>query len=307
MKLETLRLGHGVFPSTDKPDTSNFLAKLVDMSGVKTLHLFNGLVRGADDEDAYLKIDWNLFDACVLLRQLAVSRLGPDLRTWLNTVRRSVEELIVTDHYAFYASDLKQFDLLRLPNLTYVFTREITAEREPDIWSVTDSESGLEFEWDSELESGMESEDELETQPETQSASGTIASSDVVANTDAAENDLEPGGASDLECDLLSVQPLRGSQTITVLDRLHDGGASLKRLGICLDLNNSWVIDHTHITIYKLLANFSGSFRYSLAEPQATHSAPSQQQERPRRRIPLKRVIPVARRQETTRYRRALC
>ncbi|PVH77306.1 hypothetical protein DL98DRAFT_656853 [Cadophora sp. DSE1049] len=244
LNLETLRLGHGVFPSTDKPDTGNFLARLVKMSGLKTLHLFNGLVRGADDEDAYLLVDWTLFDACILLRQLAVSRLGPDLRTWLNTVRQSVEELIVTDHYAFYEAGLKQFNLLRLPKLSYVFTREVTVEREPGMWSDTDSDSDLEPVWDS------DSESEVGSDPESEAASETVADAESGSGSDSGSGSLsgsdtdELNTGEDLESGLepLVGQPLRGSQTITVLDRLHDGGASLKRLGICLDLNNSW--DH---------------------------------------------------------------
>ncbi|KAH7403117.1 hypothetical protein BKA64DRAFT_441460 [Cadophora sp. MPI-SDFR-AT-0126] len=227
LKLETLRLGHGVFPSTDKPDSGNFLAKLVNMNGLKTLHLFNGLIRGDDDEDAYLMVDWALFDECVQLRQLVVSRLGPDLRIWLNTIRQSVEELIVTDHYAFYESGLKQFDLLRLPNLSYIFTREVTAKKEPSTWSDTDSDSGFETVSDSDSFSEAESEAESGSGPGSGSGSHT--------------DELDTGEDPESEPEIILGQPLRGSQTITVLDRLHDHGVNLKRLGICLDLENSWV------------------------------------------------------------------
>ncbi|KAK0128119.1 hypothetical protein ONS95_000102 [Cadophora gregata] len=228
LKLETLRLGHGVFPSTDKPDSSNFLAKLINMSGLKTLHLFNGLVRGSDGEDAYLLVDWRLFDACISLRQLAVSRLGLDLRIWLNTVRQSVEELIVTDHNTCYDSGLRQFDLLRLPKLSYIFTREVFVDREPRLWSDTDLGSGSEaedfWETDSELDSEVESEEETGLG----SNSGSVSYE--LANSEDPKPEREPPVNP----------PLRGSQTITVLDRLHDGGVNLKRLGICLDFSNSW-------------------------------------------------------------------
>lgn len=146
-----------------------------------------GLVRGADDEDAYLQVDWNLFDTCVLLRQLPVSRLSVDQRTWLNTVLRSVTDLIVTDQYAFCEFSLKQFVLLRLPNLKYIFTREIIAERKSSMWSVTNSGSGLVFMWDSESDSGMDPDVESETRSKPESASGTIAGLDLVANTDVGE------------------------------------------------------------------------------------------------------------------------
>ncbi|KAH7336582.1 hypothetical protein BKA65DRAFT_506760 [Rhexocercosporidium sp. MPI-PUGE-AT-0058] len=213
LKLETLRLGHGVFPCSDKPNTGNFLANLVDMSGLKTLHLFNGLVRGHDDEDTYLNVNWTLFDACICLRQLAVSRLGPALRLWLNldNISQSVEELIVTDHYPFHSSELKEFDSLRLPKLSYVFTREVTVGSEPDEWSDTDSE--FESEADSELSSDSEADSQDSNEDDPREESERMA---------------------------LAKHPLSGSKTITVLDRLYDGGVNLKRLGICLDLDTSW-------------------------------------------------------------------
>lgn len=148
-----------------------------------------GLVRGADDEDAYFQVDWNLFDTYVLLQQLPVSRLSVDQMTWLNTVLHSVKDLIVTDQYAFCEFSLKQFVLLRLPpNLKYVFTREITAERKSSMWSVTNSGSGLGFVWDSESDSEMEPDVESETRSKSESASGTIAGLDLVANTDVGED-----------------------------------------------------------------------------------------------------------------------
>ncbi|KAH7317305.1 hypothetical protein BKA65DRAFT_365633, partial [Rhexocercosporidium sp. MPI-PUGE-AT-0058] len=43
LKLKTLRLGHGLFPRTHRLNAGNFIAKLVGMSSLKTLYLFNGL------------------------------------------------------------------------------------------------------------------------------------------------------------------------------------------------------------------------------------------------------------------------
>jgi len=98
-----------------------------------------------------------------------------------------VTDLIVTDQYAFCEFSLKQFVLLRLPNLKYIFTREIIAERKSSMWSVTNSGSGLVFMWDSESDSGMDPDVESETRSKPESASGTIAGLDLVANTDVGE------------------------------------------------------------------------------------------------------------------------
>lgn len=143
LKLETLRLGNGMFlHSPSSPDGSNFLLKLLKVDELKSLHVFNGLVKGdMDDDEETMEIDWAFLSNCTSLRQLAVTRLQDDVRQWLNNDGKSVQELIVTEHYSMYDDDLDNLDALRLPHLSMLFTRERTvSKRDPeDEWSDVDS------------------------------------------------------------------------------------------------------------------------------------------------------------------------
>jgi hypothetical protein len=143
LKLETLRLGYGMFLySPSSPDGSNFLLKLLKVDGLKSLHVFNGLVKGdLDDDEETMEIDWAFLSNCTSLRQLAVTRLQDDVRRWLNNDGKSVQELIVTEHYSMYDDDLDNLDALRLPHLSMLFTREMTVSKcDPeDEWSDVDS------------------------------------------------------------------------------------------------------------------------------------------------------------------------
>ena len=144
LALRTLALGHGMFPYRSKsPSVGNFLAKLVKIGRMRNLHVFNGLIQsGTEDDDIEsMEIDWSLLDGCTSLRQLSVSRLEHDVRKWLNSGGNAVEELIVTDHYGMYEDDLGNFDALRLPQLSMLFTREVTVKRrvDEDAWSDIDS------------------------------------------------------------------------------------------------------------------------------------------------------------------------
>jgi hypothetical protein len=145
LALDTLRLGHGMFFYKSEPtSTDNFLAKMVKVEGLKTFHIWNGWVRFTEDEDEDAlpwKLDFTLLKGCETLRQLSVTRLSPEVRKWLNGPGRSVEELTVTDHYSMYDETLYNFNLLRLPHLTMLFTREVTVQARggESEWSDIDS------------------------------------------------------------------------------------------------------------------------------------------------------------------------
>jgi hypothetical protein len=132
LALDTLRLGHGMFFYKSHPtSTDNFLAKMVKIEELKTFHIWNGWVRFTEDEDEDAlpwKLDFTLLKGCETLRQLSVTRLSSEVRKWLNGPGRSVEELKVTDHYSMYDDQLYNFNLLKLPHLTTLFTREVTVQ-----------------------------------------------------------------------------------------------------------------------------------------------------------------------------------
>jgi hypothetical protein len=103
---------------------------MVKVEELKTFHIGNGWVRFAEDEDEDAlpwKLDFTLLKGCESLRQLSVTRLSPEVRKWLNGPGRSVEELMVTDHYSMYET-LYNFNLLKLPHMTMLFTREVTVQ-----------------------------------------------------------------------------------------------------------------------------------------------------------------------------------
>jgi hypothetical protein len=136
LALETLRLGHGMFVYKSKsPNTGNYLSKLVKFRDIKTLHIYNGLVHETDDwdfEPVPMQVQWNFFTECASLCQLSVTRLDKKLRRWLNTSVKSVEELLVTEHYSMYDNGLGNFDILELPQLSMLFTREMTISKHPN-------------------------------------------------------------------------------------------------------------------------------------------------------------------------------
>jgi hypothetical protein len=139
LALETLRLGHGLFLyESTSPDTGNYLAKLVKIKDIKTLHIFNGPIFEGDgwEEGTPMEVDWDLFAECTSLHQLSVSRMDGNVRQWLNTIGKSVQELFVMDHYSMYDGGLYNFDLLELPQLSMIFTREMTVRKRDrdDAW-----------------------------------------------------------------------------------------------------------------------------------------------------------------------------
>ncbi|KAE9368856.1 hypothetical protein N431DRAFT_415599 [Stipitochalara longipes BDJ] len=147
LALETLRLGHGLFVYSSKsPNVGNYLAKLVKLRDLKTLHIYNGFVHETDDWNlpaTPMKVQWDFFSECTLLRQLAASTLDRTLRQWLNSHGKSTQELLIMEHYNMYDGSLSNFDNLKLPQLSMLFTREMTIDAHVyDLgWRDTNSES----------------------------------------------------------------------------------------------------------------------------------------------------------------------
>jgi hypothetical protein len=207
LPLKTLKLGHGMYilklDSTKNAPIGNYLASLVKLSDVKVLRIFNGLFKmSVDEEPESMEIAWSLFEECTSLHQLSVTRLGDDVRDWLNTVGRSVEELIVTEQYGTFDVAWENLNALKLPHLTTLFTQEEGGSKpdSEDEWSDIDS---IESDTD-------EHSDLLKENP---------------GNPDSSTEPL----------------PIVDRSIRTVLDRLHDGGAKLERLCLSLDFETQWV------------------------------------------------------------------
>ncbi|KAE9375220.1 hypothetical protein N431DRAFT_402570 [Stipitochalara longipes BDJ] len=226
LALETLRLGHGMYLFGSLLSTNNdFLSKLVKFSGLKTLHIFNDFIKyGNEAEDREsMEIYWSLLNGCDSLHQLAISRLEPDVTDWLNSKGQSVQELIVTHHYTMYDDDLDEFDRLNLPNLTMLFASEGTVAKRDDDGIWTDTDSSDEDLTDA-IELGLDSSD-------SGSSGGNPEEND--------SSDIESSGSN--ESNSQSLPRNYDRSVITVLDRLHDGGAQLKELRICLDFESQWL------------------------------------------------------------------
>jgi len=192
LALETLRLGQGMFLyESSSAGVGNFLAKLVNIKGIRTLHIFNGLVHDGDEweEERPMEIHWGLLEDCTSLNQLSVSRIEKDVVAWVNTSGNSIQEFIVTDHYGMYDDELDNFDVLRIPHLSMLYTCEVAVPiiDHEDAWSDTDSDSS--------------------------------------------DTDMEISDSAN--------SPKLSRTIITVLDRLYDRGAHLKKLGLAIDLRDA--------------------------------------------------------------------
>jgi hypothetical protein len=92
-----------------------------------------------------------------------------------------------------YDYTLNNFNKLKLPNLSMLFTRETAVELRED--------------WENEF-----------------------------TDIDSSATEIED---SELDSETPRARPCKS--TITVLDRLRDGGSKLTRLGICIDFEAHWV------------------------------------------------------------------
>lgn len=207
LALHKLRLGEGVCPSrSTSNDTIGHFARLVNVSRLKVLHIYNGLIKyGSLDAKAELmRVNWALFHDCTSLHQLCISRIQDDVVEWLNEVAKSVQELIVTEHYGKYDRDLDNFTVLDLPHLSMIVTREcMVSDR-------VDDESS----WETASSEFSESESSL---PDT----------DFWGSPSESDSSL-----SNLRTD---------KSIISILDRLGRGASQLTKLSLCLDLETQWV------------------------------------------------------------------
>ena len=168
------------------------------VEGLKTFHVWNGWFRffSDDPKDAtQWRIDFTLLRGCESLRQLSVTRLSSNIRRWLDGPGQSVEELKVTDHYNMYDPTLNNFNRLKLPNLSMLFTRETTVKLREDLGE-------------------------------------RVHRCRLVGHRDRGLR---------LRLRLRNFKGSPVQNTITVLDRLRDGGSKLTRLGICIDFEAHWV------------------------------------------------------------------
>jgi len=225
LHLRSLKLGHGMFIPRSRPNSTsgsdNYLARLVKTSGLKTLHIYNGLFcRAFDENEEYLEVEWTFFE-CTSLHQLSVTMLGNDVREWLNTVSTSVRELIVTHQYGKWDPDLQNFNELRLPHLSMLFTPEnIILDLEPTDVSSDIASPGS--------QDSFGSQDELDFESSNR------------------QQYLNPEDRRELNFWACA----------TVLDRLHDGGSKLSELYIDLAFETQWVRSMSRNSTYLLTIRF---------------------------------------------------
>ncbi|KAH6673259.1 hypothetical protein B0J14DRAFT_592862 [Halenospora varia] len=212
LALQTLRLGTGLCVlKAKKADGQNYLSKLVKLSELERLHIFNGIVKY--DWHAYgetAEVYWPYLTGCSSVYQLSVTRLTKNVRYWLKAHGQSISELVVTNHYGMYDEALCNFDALDLPNLSMLFVRECNVETR-DHWDYD-----------------QDDEDEHDDWSDESSQLSLIA-----ANTDVRDDDA-------LEFEIPYKFDDEEKSVITVLDRLKDGGEQLTRLALCITLETQW-------------------------------------------------------------------
>jgi hypothetical protein len=210
LELETLRLGQGMFHRSNEThgeprpaEHCRYPCSVGQMNELKIFHIYNGLVTDEVGGDGFsVDVGWAQLDDCKTIRQLSVTRLETDVLEWLSNGGQSVQELIVTEHYSAYDPDLENFDVLRLPQLSMLFVREMSVPRRT---SGGGGGNGL----------GWGSDHPILPLPGICSLT----------------NDARPEEA---------LPPQLDPFIMTVLDRLHDNGAQLIRLGLCLDMKTQW-------------------------------------------------------------------
>jgi hypothetical protein len=207
LALHTLRLGAGICPSrSTSKGAMGLFAGLVNVSRLKVLHIYNGLIKygSPDAETDLMEVNWALFQDCTSLHQLSISRIQDDVVEWLNNVAKSVQELIVTEHYGKYDRDLDNFRALNLPYLSMIATREMMVSDRAD-------DEGL---WETESSEFSESESSL---------------SDTASWGSPSDGDSSPSN------------PRPDKSIISILDRLGRGASQLTRLNLGLDFETQWV------------------------------------------------------------------
>ncbi|PMD38563.1 hypothetical protein L207DRAFT_568185 [Hyaloscypha variabilis F] len=255
--LETLRLGHGIFlfesVMQGDSETNKYLAKLVHLETLRNLYIYNSLVKQDLDDELIesMEVDWDQLEDCKSVRRLSVSRLEIDLVHWLkHGCKCLIEELIVTDHYGMYDDDLDNFKLLRLPQLSMLFIREMTvAERSgEDAWSDTESSAPdlpeAETISDAETisEAGSSSNREIALGPGNQSPAYSHSATESVSAS-------EPASETQHTDEELSLP------VMSILDRLYDNGTQLTKLGLCLDLETQWAQFSSHLAKLRKLTH----------------------------------------------------
>lgn len=159
---------------------------------------------------------------------------------WLEVDAKSVEELIVTYENVTSDRELNHFNYLNLPSLSMLFLRETAPGiKFSEPWRHRESKflekEGLTY---AELAKSVQDEAEVFT----------------------------------VLLDSKSRFVSLGRFTVSVLDRLPDGGASLTRLGLCLHFETQWVIKRLLYSCNHLLI-LLGSICFASAKSQTANSA----------------------------------
>lgn len=123
LPVRTLRLGTSFTPYKNEAG-DNYLSQLLRFEKLQDLHLWNGNYKSPteDDDQQCTQIDWTLFDSSKILR-MQLTILNEDVLEWLNE-KKTVEELILVEHYERYNHGRYSIPELRLPNLKSFLIRD---------------------------------------------------------------------------------------------------------------------------------------------------------------------------------------
>lgn len=235
MPVRTLRLGTSFTPYKNESG-DNYLAQLLRLEKLQDLHLWNGNYKSPteDDDQKCTQIDWVLFDSSKILH-LQLTLLNEDALEWLND-KKSVEELILVEHYERYNHGRYSIPELRLPHLNSFLIRDGVHSWVPHL--PVDAESSP----DARTAFGMNLEHENQMSTRFASIENYIAGS--VAQTKPEPEKTSPVLWSDT--DFNAAPDPSAHQFTTIVDVLYDKGTGLEKLAISMHFETQFVSSLFH-------------------------------------------------------------
>ncbi|KAF8846537.1 hypothetical protein BDZ45DRAFT_788483 [Acephala macrosclerotiorum] len=129
--LTTLRLGTSMLLLKTKSNgAQNYLSKLVNLSGLKVLHIWNSHINPHGTttlvaNGVALEHDWDILKGCTSLRYVEIKALDYYACEGINAIGATIEELVITGYGWRQSPDnVSNFSRLMLPNLAMLVVDE---------------------------------------------------------------------------------------------------------------------------------------------------------------------------------------